>query len=317
MSASSSRLSMSSTVMRSGPSPGEEGHGRVRDPGGAQGVRGDVDRHPRHPHARLVPPAQLLGRLVEDEPVQGAGHAQLVGDPDEPRRGDRPALGVGPARQHLDADHGAGRQVELGLVDELDLAAVDRDAQGASDREPLPRLVGHRLLVEHRRPGVLGPPVGDGDHARPDQGRYVGPVPRRDRDADGQGARIECGRPVVDEGEVAGDVVDEGLVGTRDEDDEVRAAQSAYLRTQRLGRPNDTIGGVHEQGLAGLRTDHEGRDRVAVHLDDEHRGRPRPQGCRLRCVVVGHPRRRVDAVLRYHLGSSVRCARAPILQHPG
>ena len=59
----------------------------------------------------------------------GADHAGLLGDGDELGRRDHAALGMVPAHQRLVADDPAGHEVELRLVVEMKVAALEGDVQ--------------------------------------------------------------------------------------------------------------------------------------------------------------------------------------------
>ena len=64
-------------------------------------------------------------RFLEHEIGQLADAVVLLGGGDELGRGDRALFGMGPARQRFGADDPARREVELGLVGDPHLAAVD------------------------------------------------------------------------------------------------------------------------------------------------------------------------------------------------
>ncbi len=94
---------------------------------------------------------------------------------DELLRRERAALGVRPAHQRLDRPQPPGRELDLRLEGELELAGGDRPAQVGDEREPL-----HAVLVE---PGLV-----DGDLA------VRRPSPARARRRRGAAARRRCRR---------------------------------------------------------------------------------------------------------------------------
>jgi hypothetical protein len=95
---------------------------------------------PQHPFADLV-----------DQP-------DFLGERDEHRRADRPVLGMVPADQRLEPGHRLARGVDAGLVDDPQLALLERDAKVRFHQLPLARGFVHlrREKAEAALAGRLG-----------------------------------------------------------------------------------------------------------------------------------------------------------------
>ena len=82
--------------------------------------------------ARVLLPVVTVGaRLLEHPVAQLDDLPRLLGERDEHRRGDRPASGMRPAQQRLDAGDPAVGGVDDRLIFEMQLAAADRAGQPA------------------------------------------------------------------------------------------------------------------------------------------------------------------------------------------
>ena len=136
----------------------------------AQLARRHVDRHRQLLGTAVVlaPDRELGEGLIEHVVVERADQTLLLGDGNELRRGDQPALGVAPADQRFEADRRLVEQAEDRLVEDVELARGERAAQVAGEaagtREGVapqsgvehPRLVGAGALgLVHREVGVL------------------------------------------------------------------------------------------------------------------------------------------------------------------
>ena len=95
---------------------------------------------------RLLICAAAATALLEDEIGELADAVVLLGGGDELGRRDRTLFGMGPARERFGADDPPRREVELGLIGDPHLAAVDRFVELAQHRQ-LPRGVLERLRV--------------------------------------------------------------------------------------------------------------------------------------------------------------------------
>ena len=88
---------------------------------------------------------ELGDHLVEHPAGQQPHHRGLLGDPDQLLRADQAAVRVLPAQQRLDADHLAGRDGDLRLVEERDpvvgAVVLQRAAQVGEQGQPVGRVV--------------------------------------------------------------------------------------------------------------------------------------------------------------------------------
>ena len=84
---------------------------------------------------RPVPRSDLLAGLVEDVGPEGLDQAGLLGDGDELGGGDEPALGVLPAHQGLNAEHGGASETHDGLVVDAQFTALKGATQIGLDFE--------------------------------------------------------------------------------------------------------------------------------------------------------------------------------------
>ena len=109
-----------------------------------------------------APRAHLAQRVVEDVVGQRDDQARVLGQRDE-LVGRQPAVhGVRPAQQHLGAGDHVGAQVDLGLVVQDELLALERRAQVAGQRQALDAVaveLGHVAL--DAGPALLGLVHGD------------------------------------------------------------------------------------------------------------------------------------------------------------
>ncbi len=129
--------------------------------------RGDVHRHLRYPHARLMPGLELAARLG-DHPVAHIHHQpQFLDHRDEVARRHQPALRVAPAQQRLGASQTLAVAAELRLVIEDEFVLLEGVAQVAFQFQALQGAGVHVCLIElevvlaallgvvHRGVGVL------------------------------------------------------------------------------------------------------------------------------------------------------------------
>ena len=102
--------------------------------GFVQVARGEV-----HGDAQLethrAPRGELAQGEVDDVQRDGADERGLLDQRDELQRCDHAALGVAPAQERLDAVDAPAREVELGLVEEHELATFEGRAHFAEQRE--------------------------------------------------------------------------------------------------------------------------------------------------------------------------------------
>ena len=94
----------------------------------AQLHRRDVDRH-GEPPALLPPEPCLPARLAQHPRPKWTDQAVGLGQRDELVWQHQPALGVVPADQRLDTGEAAAAKIELRLVVQYELAALQRQAQ--------------------------------------------------------------------------------------------------------------------------------------------------------------------------------------------
>ena len=147
-------ISSSSDVSRFAPAedPREVGGELVGDR-----ARGEVDRH-GHVESRGAPAVGVLQRLLDDPQRQRTDQSGVLCQPDELLRREQPSLGVAPAHQRLDAAQRAGRELDLRLEVQQQLAAVDPAAQLGQDREPLEAVLIEVALINDPVPARrLGP----------------------------------------------------------------------------------------------------------------------------------------------------------------
>ncbi|MDQ3774896.1 MAG: hypothetical protein M3461_11300 [Pseudomonadota bacterium] len=90
----------------------------------AQLARGEVDGYPGAREALPAPGRGLLARAREDPSSDGYDEPGLLGDGDELRGGDEPALRVPPAQQRLDTGDRQGPEIEQRLIVQRQLATL-------------------------------------------------------------------------------------------------------------------------------------------------------------------------------------------------
>ncbi len=108
----------------------------------------EVDRDRQVPPL-VLPGVALLDRLPEHPAGEGLDEPTLLGQGDEPVRRNDPALGVPPADEGLRSHHRARLQVDLGLVVQEQLVALDGPPQ---------------LAQQHERAGIVGISLRGVDH---------------------------------------------------------------------------------------------------------------------------------------------------------
>jgi hypothetical protein len=103
-------------------------------------ARGDVHRHAQRV---VLPLRELAAGLVQDPGADRDDEPVALGERDEAQRPDGAVHRVAPAQQRLDAGELAGGQPDERLVDEVQLAIVERLAQAALELEALERAPAH------------------------------------------------------------------------------------------------------------------------------------------------------------------------------
>ena len=162
--------------------------------------RRDVDRH-----LEARPAQQVLAGPVDDEAADLVDETGLLGDRNEERRRDGAELLRGPAHQRLDADDGQIAGAHDRLVEDPEVALLDRPAERGLDLLLLERARLHRRVIGDRLAlgavlGVIHRDVGAADD-----------LARRQAGADGDGVADR-------DGDVELEAVDgEGLVETVDD----------------------------------------------------------------------------------------------------
>ena len=95
-----------------------------------------IATRPGSRHA-LLPHGVVAAHLVQHPRADVEDEARFLRERDELRRGDVAVTRQAPAQQRLGADDLAARQVDLGLVADEELVAVERASQLALEHEPL------------------------------------------------------------------------------------------------------------------------------------------------------------------------------------
>jgi hypothetical protein len=88
-----------------------------------------IDRDRDRRQARVLPGLVLAARRHQHPFADGDNQAAFFGQADEAQRRNDAVLGMLPADQRFDPDDQAGAQVDLGLVQQVELAFVERAAQ--------------------------------------------------------------------------------------------------------------------------------------------------------------------------------------------
>ena len=103
--------------------------------------------------------AQLGERLEQCPRTDRHDGAGVFGDGDELGRRDDGAVALLPAHERLEADDIAGLEIEDRLVEQAQLAAIERAVERGLDREAVGDPLVHRLVVDGQAvaAGVLGP----------------------------------------------------------------------------------------------------------------------------------------------------------------
>ena len=211
----------------------------------------------------LPPLVALLDRRLDHPDPQGPDQAGVLGQVDELVGRDQTQPGVGPADQRLGAGHASRLDLDLGLVVQHQLVAVDGMTQLADQRQPRRRVaVGVGRVHAVARTGPLGHVHGDVRMTHQEVG--VTAVLRIHRDPD-RGADVD-GLALDHEGRVqrvqqlAGDVG--GGVGgfhAAEQECELVAAQpghrvgAAQLAAQARGDvPQQDVAGLVAEGVVDL-----------------------------------------------------------------
>jgi hypothetical protein len=200
----------------------ERGLERIRHTGIVKLAGGQVQRQ-RHVGPASPPVGEPLECVLEDEPVDRPGQADVLGHRHELARRDQSSGGVVPANERLDPGHLAGLvEDEARLVVDAELASLDRLADGRLEVDPLDRpasgvlveqLVARAALLLgaiHGGVGLaenrLGRDGGIGDHRDADAHRdrqldpvYVDRLPRGLADAVSDQDHLALGGEVLEQ----------------------------------------------------------------------------------------------------------------------
>lgn len=112
----------------------------VEKAGGLELAQGGVDAD-REVMAVLLPPAGLRARGLDHPPADRVDQAGVLGDRDEPQRGDEPAARLAPAQQCLHCDELVAGQVEDRLVMQDEVILRQRLAHAHGQDQALERLL--------------------------------------------------------------------------------------------------------------------------------------------------------------------------------
>ena len=199
----------------------------------------------------------------------------LLGDRDEDGRDDHAALGVVPADQRLGADDLAVVHVDLRLVEQLQLAALERVAQAALEVETLGGLLAHRVVEDlaARLAELLRAVHGGVGVAQ--QRLRVGDADRQRTHAEARGhealAAVELDRRAQGAGQAVGDAAGGDLAtGAGDHHGELVAAEAGdhVAGTQHAAQ---ALGDDLEQAVAGPVAERVVDDLEVVEVDEQDR----------------------------------------------
>jgi len=138
------------------PAPGERGGDVAGQPGVDEVRAAQVDRHGQL-EARGPPGGALGEREVEHGERERADEARLLGQGEEAGGREQPAGRVLPAHERLDADDAARAQLDLRLVVQDELLAVERAREVPEQREARRRVgVARGVVVGGARAAALG-----------------------------------------------------------------------------------------------------------------------------------------------------------------
>ena len=186
----------------------------------AQLHRREVDRHGQL-LASLPPDSGLPAGLAQHPLAERPDQAVGLGGRDELTGQHQPALGMVPADQRLDTGEAPGRELELRLVVQHELAPLQRLAQLALEPPARLRLLVHRRLEQAKAVAALRLGAVEGEVGVLEQRVRVLPVLREQGDADAGG--------------------DMHLVAVE--------LERGGERAQDLGRQGRGVGGLRELGL--------------------------------------------------------------------
>ena len=150
-------------------------------------ARRQIHGHAEAAIAIALPLSRLPAGFAQHPLADRHDQPRLLGDRDEVLRPDQTEAGAVPAQQRFDAGHASRGDVDLRLVVELQLAALERVAQIVLQRQPLQRAAVHRrrehlIRVAARVLGAIHRVVGVRQQRL---GRVA--VARKKRDADAGG----------------------------------------------------------------------------------------------------------------------------------
>ena len=226
---------------------------------------------------RSRPARRQLGRLPrglgDHEHGQRTDQLRALRDRDELVRRHHPPLRVLPAQQGLHADDASGRQVDLRLVEEHQLAVADRPAQPAGEHEAL---LGVQVLLrsEHEPAAAtfLGRAHGDVGVAQQVDRRGRRGVHERDADARVhlELQRCDLHRRSDRLEQLVGATDRLGLVGRQDDRGELVAAEVGH---ELLGGESlaEAAADGHEHVVPPRVTERVVHVLEAVEVDEEHR----------------------------------------------
>ena len=247
----------------------------------------EVDADERRVRTRALPRGGLPASLFEQPQAEPDDQAGVLGQVDEPVRGEQPELGVVPAGQRLHAVQGAVGEADQGLVDEAELVAVDGGGHGRG--QPVPgHVAGVAVGVEDGPPVLavgLGPAHGDvrGPHQLGRVGTGHRPLDDAGAGRDRQGVVPDQDRCAEHRQGPVGDldrVVEAG--GAGDQERELVAVQPGDQVPGVGGQLAEPPGDGDQQPVADLVAEAVVDQREPVQVQDAHADPG------VRCRVGGH-----------------------------
>ena len=255
----------------------------------------------RHAERVVTPGGELPARLAQDPRPDGDDEPVALGQRDEAQRRDDAEDRVVPAQERLDAADAAVVERDQRLVDEVQLAVVERVAQAALELETLHRTLAHRVVEDlaarlahllgavHRRVGVAQQRVrimlAGSAEADANTGGHVAAL------------AVEHERLVQGLGQAARHPERVGLAGDAGQQDgELVAAEAGddVARSQDAAQP---LGHAAEEAIAGAVAERVVDDLEVVEVDEQHGDAPlgaqRAAQAREEELAVGQARERV------------------------
>ncbi len=236
-----------------------------------------VDRHeqPRPAGPGIAPAGRLAAGRLEHPASERDDQPGLLGQRDERERRDQTADGVLPADERLEPDDPVAGEVHQRLVEDAQLATLDRAAQVVLHVDPVHRLVGHRrfeqgvavrwiaLGPDHRDLGLAehlarrrppGPPEGD---------------PERRADEPFPAAHRERGPQLV--ADPLGDPARVVRIEDRVQDDPEFVAAETGDRVARAERADQALADRGQQAIADRVPDALVDDLEPIEVEQDHR----------------------------------------------